>query len=208
MMGLDPMVFVVDEDASVRKSLGRLLRSVGLQVASFATAHEFLQRPPHDGPNCLVADVQMPGLDGLALQEALAATSNPIPIIFIAGYSDISTSVKAMKAGAVDFLSKPLNKQDLLDAIQQAIAKDVQARKERTSLQDVLQRVQLLTPREHEVLALVVRGLLNKQIAGALGTSEKTIKAHRASIMRKMRVQSLAHLVLLAERAGITPPPA
>jgi FixJ family two-component response regulator len=208
MMGLDPMVFIVDDDASVRESLARLLRSVGLQVERFATAHEFLQRPPHDGPNCLVADVRMPGLGGLALQEVLAGTNNPIPIIFIAGYSDISTSVKAMKAGAVDFLCKPLNKQDLLDAIQQAIAKDVQARKERASLQDVLQRVQMLTPREREVLALVVSGLLNKQIAGALGTSEKTIKAHRASIMRKMRVLSLAHLVLLAERAGITPPQA
>jgi FixJ family two-component response regulator len=205
MMGLDPMVFVVDDDASVRQSLERLLRSVGLQAESFATAYEFLQRPPHDGPNCLVADVRMPELSGLALQEVLASANNPIPIIFIASYSDISTSVKAMKAGAVDFLSKPLNEQDLLDAIQQAIAKDVQARKERASLQDALQRVQRLTPREHEVLALVVSGMLNKQIAGALGTSEKTIKAHRASIMRKMRVQSLAHLVLMAERAGITP---
>jgi FixJ family two-component response regulator len=202
MKGLDPMVFIVDDDASIRESLGRLLRSVGLQVESFATAHEFLQRSPHDGPNCLVADVRMPGPGGLALQELLAGMNNPIPIIFIAGYSDISTSVKAMKAGAVDFLAK------LLDAIQQAIAKDVQARKERASLQDVLQRVQMLTPREREVLALVVSGLLNKQIAGALGTGEKTIKAHRASIMRKMRVQSLAHLVLLVERAGIIPPQA
>jgi FixJ family two-component response regulator len=208
MKGLDPMVFIVDDDASIRESLGRLLRSVGLQVESFATAHEFLQRSPHDGPNCLVADVRMPGPGGLALQELLAGMNNPIPIIFIAGYSDISTSVKAMKAGAVDFLAKPLNQQDLLDAIQQAIAKDVQARKERASLQDVLQRVQMLTPREREVLALVVSGLLNKQIAGALGTGEKTIKAHRASIMRKMRVQSLAHLVLLVERAGIIPPQA
>jgi FixJ family two-component response regulator len=208
MMGLDPMVFIVDDDASVRRSLERLLRSVGLQAESFATAHEFLQRSPHNAPNCLVADVRMPGLSGLALQEVLAGANNPIPIIFIAGYSDISTSVKAMKAGAVDFLSKPLNERDLLDAIQQAIAKDVQARKERAAMQDVLQRVHRLTPREREVLALVVSGMLNKQIAGALGTSEKTIKAHRASIMRKMRVQSLAHLVLMAERAGITPPQA
>jgi RNA polymerase sigma factor (sigma-70 family) len=202
----EPVVFIVDDDASVRKGLERLVRSVGLRGETFASAPEFLQRAPADGPSCLVLDVRMPEVSGLALQETLATAGHPIPIIFITGHGDITMSVRAMKAGAVDFLAKPFNDQDLLEAIQEAISKDMQARKERATIQDVQGRVDMLTPRERDVLALVVAGLLNKQIAAALGTSEKTVKVHRARVMQKMQVQSVAQLVLLAEKVGLTAP--
>jgi FixJ family two-component response regulator len=208
-MEAEPVVFIVDDDASVRKSLERLVRSVGLRGETFASALEFLQclqRKPADGPSCLVLDVRMPALSGLALQEALAAAGHRLPIIFITGHGDITMSVRAMKAGAVDFLAKPFNDQDLLEAIQEALARDWQARQERSALQDIQRRVALLTQREREVLALVVAGLLNKRIAAALGTSEKTVKVHRARVMQKMQVVSVAQLVLLAEKVGLTAP--
>jgi FixJ family two-component response regulator len=206
MMEAEPMVFIVDDDASVRKSLERLVRSVGLRGETFASAPEFLKREPTDGPSCLVLDVRMPGVSGLALQEMLAAAGHRIPIIFITGHGDITMSVRAMKAGAVDFLAKPFNDQDLLEAIQEAITRDVQARKERAAIQDIQRRMALLTAREHDVMTLVVAGLLNKQIAAALGTSEKTVKVHRARVMQKMQVSSVAQLVLLAEKVGLTAP--
>jgi RNA polymerase sigma factor (sigma-70 family) len=205
-MESDPVVFIVDDDASVRKSLERLVRSVGLRGETFASAPEFLQRAATDGPSCLVLDVRMPEVSGLALQERLAAAGPRIPIIFITGHGDITMSVRAMKAGAVDFLPKPFNDQDLLETIQEAIARDRQAREVRAALQAIQQRADLLTPREREVLGLVVAGLLNKQIAAELGMSEKTVKAHRAQVMQKMQVSSLAQLVLLAQKVGLTAP--
>jgi RNA polymerase sigma factor (sigma-70 family) len=205
-MECEDVVFIVDDDASVRKSLERLVRSVGLQGRTFASAPEFLQRASPDGPSCLVLDVRMPEVSGLALQETLAATGHSIPIVFITGHGDISMSVRAMKAGAVDFLPKPFNDQDLLDAVQAAIARDRQAREERAALRAIQQRVALLTPREHDVLTLVIAGLLNKEIAAELGMSEKTVKAHRAQVMQKMHVSSVAQLVLLAEKVGLTAP--
>jgi FixJ family two-component response regulator len=202
----EDVVFIVDDDASVLKSLERLVRSVGLRPKTFASAPEFLQCAASDSPSCLVLDVRMPGLSGLALQETLAAAGHRIPIIFITGHGDVSMSVRAMKAGAVDFLPKPFNDQDLLEAIQGALARDRQAREVRAALQGIQQRIALLTPRERDVLGLVVAGLLNKQIAAELGMSEKTVKAHRAQVMQKMRVSSVAQLVLLAEKVGLTAP--
>jgi RNA polymerase sigma factor (sigma-70 family) len=206
MMEREPVVFIVDDDASVRKSLERLVRSVGLRAETFASAPEFLRRAPADGPSCLVLDVRMPGVSGLSVREVLAAAGHRIPIIFITGHGDIPTSVRAMKAGAVEFLTKPVHDRDLLDAIQEAIARDTQARKERATIRDIQRRVDTLTPREGDVLVLVIAGLLNKQIAATLGISEKTVKVHRARVMQKMQVQSVVHLVLLAERVGLTPP--
>jgi FixJ family two-component response regulator len=207
-MESEPVVFIVDDDASVRKGLERLVRSIGLRGKTFASAPEFLQCAAFDGPSCLVLDVRMPEVSGLALQETLAAAGHRIPIIFITGHGDITMSVRAMKAGAVDFLPKPFNDQDLLEAIQGAIARDRQAHEVRAALQDIQRRVALLTPRERDVLALVTAGLLNKQIAAELGMSEKTVKAHRAQVMQKMQVPSLAQLVLLAEKVGLTAPQA
>jgi RNA polymerase sigma factor (sigma-70 family) len=205
-MESEPVVFIVDDDASVRKGLERLVRSVGLRGKTFASAPEFLQCAASDGPSCLVLDVRMPGVSGLALQETLAAAGQGIPIIFITGHGDIAMSVRAMKAGAVDFLPKPFNDQELLEAIQAALARDRQAREGRAARQAIQERAARLTPREREVLGLVVAGLLNKQIAAELGMSEKTVKAHRAQVMQKMRVSSVAQLVLLAEKIGLTTP--
>lgn len=205
-MESEPVVFIVDDDASVRKGLERLVRSVGLRGKTFASAPEFLQCAASDSPSCLVLDVRMPEVSGLALQETLATAGHRIPIIFITGHGDIAMSVRAMKAGAVDFLPKPFNDQDLLEAIQEAIARDRQARQEWAVLQAIQQRTDLLTPRERDVLGLVVAGLLNKQIAAELGLSEKTVKAHRAQVMEKMQVSSVAQLVLLAEKVGLTAP--
>jgi RNA polymerase sigma factor (sigma-70 family) len=206
MIDMAPRVFIVDDDASVCRSLERLVRSVGLQAETFASAQEFLQRAPHNGPGCLVLDVRMPGLSGLGLQEALAAAHDDMPIIFITAHGDLAMSVRAMKAGAVDFLAKPFNDQDLLDAIHEAITKNLRARHARASTQEIENRLHTLTPREQEVLTLVVSGLLNKQIAAQLGTSEKTIKVHRAHIMQKMQVQSVAQLVHVVEKVDLNPP--
>jgi FixJ family two-component response regulator len=206
MTASTPVVFVVDDDASVRKSLTRVVTSAGYAVEAFASAREFLAREPFVGPCCVVLDVRMPGLTGLDLQEALAGAGHRMPIVFITGHGDISMSVKAMKGGAVDFLTKPFDVENLLDAIQRAVTKDVKDLGEEGRTAEVLERVKQLTPRETEVFALVVTGMLNKQIAGELGIAEKTVKVHRARVMEKMRAGSVAELVRLADRAGVVVP--
>ena len=202
MSSLTPMVFIVDDDPSIRKSLTRAVASAGFAVEAFASARDFLAREPFVGPCCVVLDVRMPGLSGVELQEALAGSGHRVPIIFITGHGDIAMSVKAMKAGAVDFLTKPFDVERLLDAIHRAVTKDVRDRGEARRTAEVLERVKLLTPRETEVFALVVTGMLNKQIAGELGIGEKTVKVHRARVMEKMGARSVAELVRLADRAG------
>ena len=201
-----PVVFVVDDDASVRKSLTRVMTSAGYTVETFASARDFMARAPAAGPCCVVLDVRMPGLTGLDLQEALVGAGRPIPIVFITGHGDISMSVRAMKAGAVDFLTKPFDVASLLAAIRRAVAKDARDRGEEGRTAEVLARVGRLTPRETEVFALVVTGMLNKQIAGRLGIGEKTVKVHRARVMEKMQAGSVAELVRLADRAGVVVP--
>ena len=199
-MNSDAMVFVIDDDESIREALHSLIRSVGLRVATFASAHEFLQSERPDVPACLILDVRMPGLSGLDLQRDLTEGNIHIPIIFITGHGDIPMSVRAMKAGAVEFLTKPFRDQDLLDAIQQALDRDRRARSQQADSADLRNRFHLLTPRESEVFELVVKGLLNKQIALQLGTSEITIKLHRRQVMEKMQADSLADLVRMSER--------
>jgi FixJ family two-component response regulator len=201
-----PTVFVVDDDAAVRKSLVRLLKSAGYHAESFASADEYIncwKRNPL--PGCVLLDIQMPGIDGLQLQQELINSTHGIPIIFITGHGDIPSSVKAMKAGAVDFFSKPFNDEDLLQAIREAIQRDHHVRADRAERGSVAERFATLTPREREVLELVVRGMLNKQIAAALGASEKTIKIHRGRVMEKMKVPSVADLVRAADKIGIRP---
>ncbi len=201
-----PIVFVIDDDPSVRKALGRLLRSTGYVVETFGSSEEFLQNIPDGlGPACLILDVKMPGLNGLELQNQLQKTEYVIPIVFITGHGDIPMSVKAMKKGAVDFLVKPFDEEDLLKAVQVALKKDIVDRSAMNEKQLILQRVQLLTPREYEILTYVISGMLNKQTAYELDISEKTVKAHRGRVMAKLGVDSLAELVRLAEKAGIKP---
>jgi RNA polymerase sigma factor (sigma-70 family) len=197
------MVFVVDDDASVRKSLSRLASAAGYRVQAYASPREFLARRPEPGPSCLVLDVRMPGVTGLDLQQTLASAVHEIQIIFITGHGDIPTTVKAMKAGAVDFLAKPFAGKDLLDAIQRAVAKDTRNLGAEARDDEVRSRVKRLTPRERQVLALVVTGMLNKQIASELGIGEKTVKVHRARVMEKMQAGSVAALVRLADAVGI-----
>ena len=193
-------IFVVDDDTSVRTALKRLIRSLGFTVETFDSAQAFLKHEPHDGPACLVLDIRMPGTSGIELQEQLAEAGVQIPIIFITGHGNIPMSVKAMKAGAVDFIEKPFEDQKLIDAIHTAIARSKQFRKEQAEINELQQRVDSLTPREHEVFMLVVSGMLNKQIAFDLGMSEKTVKVHRARVMQKMKAASLADLVRMAEK--------
>jgi len=202
----DAIVFVVDDDAPLRESLTNLLRSVGLRVAAFASAQEFLHSPRPDGPSCLVLDVRLPGLSGLELQQRLVEADLAMPIIFMTGYGDIPMTVQAMKAGAVEFLTKPFRDQDLLDAIHQALAHNRHARAQRAQHDALHHRYRALTPRERDVLARVVTGLLNKQIAAELGTSEAAVKVHRQHVMAKMEAGSLAELVRMADRLGIPTP--
>ena len=202
----DAVVIVVDDESAVRRSLENLIRSVGLRVEAFASAQEFLRSKRPDVPGCLVLDVRLPGLSGLDLQKRMAEAEIEIPIIFITGHADIPMTVQAMKAGAVEFLTKPFREQDLLDAIQQALERDSQAREQRAEIEGPRRRFALLTPREREVMALMVAGLLNKQIAGELGASETTVKIHRHNVMEKMGAGSLADLVRMADKLR-TPTP-
>ena len=197
------LVSVVDDDPSVRRSLARLVKGAGYRVEAFASAHEFLARPPEEGPACLLLDVRMPGLTGLDLQETLAIAAHSTSIIFITGYRDVRASVKAMKAGAVDFLTKPVDDEELLGAIERAVARASAARQEEDRVTEIRERIKTLTPREAEVFALVVTGMLNKQIAFDLGVSEKMVKVHRGRVMEKMRAGSLAELVRLADEGGV-----
>jgi FixJ family two-component response regulator len=202
----DSIVFVVDDDPSFRRSAERLIHLAGFKVQAFGSAREFLAAKRLDGPSCLVLDVRMPGLSGLDLQRELAKAGIMIPIIFVTGHGDIPMSVQAMKAGAVEFLTKPFRDKKLLDAIEQALERDRAARERQATLAGLRRYYELLTPREREVMAHVVSGMLNKQIAANLNTVEKTIKFHRAHIMEKMQAGSLAELVRMAGDLGLSPP--
>lgn len=199
-----PIVFVVDDDARVRKAVGRLLRVKGFEVAVFGSASEFLAAHDANAPGCMVLDIAMPELNGLELQQTLVERGSALPIIFLTGRADVPMCAQAMKRGAADFLTKPVDDADLLAAVRRALEQDHAARLTRAELAGFHARLASLTPREREVLEHVVSGQLNKQIAGDLGTVENTVKAHRARMMEKMQVQSVAELARLAERAGIT----
>jgi FixJ family two-component response regulator len=200
-----PIVFVVDDDASMRQALARLLQSVQLRVEVFASPQEFLQSERPNVPSCLVLDVRLPGLSGLDFQAELAKADVRIPIVFITGHGDIPMSVRAMKAGAVDFLAKPFRDQDLLDAVTAAIQRDQKRREHENAMTDLRAHFSSLTPREREIMALVASGLMSKQIAAEVGLSEITVKVHRSHLMKKMGARSVADLVRMAEALGVTP---
>ena len=204
MTNQPPIVFVVDDDSLIRDALKSLIRSVGLRVELFGSAREFMQGKRLDAPSCLVLDVRLPGESGLDLQRELAKANIHIPIIFITGHGDIPMSVKAMKAGAVEFLTKPFRDQDLLDAIQVALERDRAGRQRQAETAMLRERLELLTPREREVLPLIVSGLQNKQVAAEIGTTEGAVKVHRSQLMRKMGAGSLPELVRMAEKIGIS----
>ena len=201
-----PTVFIIDDDRGMRQAVQDLVESVGLRAESFATGGEFLARGRINNPSCLVLDVRLPQMSGLDFQNRLAESGMHIPIIFITAHGDVPMSVKALKAGAVEFLTKPFRDQDLLDAIQQALQRDRATREQQADLLDVHERYQTLTPREREVMALVVSGLLNKQIAAEIGASEATVKIHRGNMMQKMQVGSLIALIRIADKLKIFPP--
>lgn len=203
MIEMSPIVYVVDDEPSVCLALKRLLRSVGLEARTFISAQEFLNSGRPDAPGCLILDVRLPGLSGLDLQAGLAAEKIDLPVVFITGHGDIPMSVRAMKAGAIEFLTKPFREQDLLEAIQRGIEQNRNVRIQSAEMRVLQQLYALLTPREREVFPCVASGLLNKQIAAQLGTSEKTIKVHRGQIMQKMKAKSLAHLIRMAEKLGL-----
>ena len=202
----EAVIAVVDDDPSVRQGLQRLIRSVGWKAETFASAQEFLARPPTEAPSCLVLDLQLRDLSGLDLQKRMAEIGLETPIVFLTGHGNIPASVQAMKAGAVEFLTKPVDEQDLLRAIQEAIERDRRTRQQHADMRQLRDRYESLTPREQEVMRQVVSGLLNKQIAAELRITEDTVKFHRGHIMRKMRADSLADLVRMAETLGIRPP--
>ena len=203
MTAVAASVFVVDDDPSVRKSLTRVIESAGYRVQAFASAREFLNATPAPGPCCLVLDVRMPGMTGLDLQKTLAQAVHRIPVVFVTGHGDVPMTVKAMRAGAVDVLTKPLAARDLLDAIQRAVDTDTRNLGKEAHARSIDARVKTLSPRERQVFALVVTGMLNKQIAAQLGVVEKTVKVHRARVMHKMRAGSVAELVRLADEVGV-----
>ncbi len=200
MTELKPTIFIVDDDPSVRESTKLMLEGVGFNVKTFASAQEFLNAKLQEGLGCLILDVRMPGISGLDLQEKLVSAKLPLPVIFITGHGTVPMSVRAMKAGAVDFLQKPFEEQDLLEAINRAIIRQREARSEKDEVDKIQQRIKSLTPREYEVFSLLVTGMANKEIAYKLGTSERTVKAHRAQIMEKMNAGSFADLVRFAEK--------
>jgi FixJ family two-component response regulator len=197
-----PIVFVIDDDDSVRRGLERLLRSVGLEVEAFASSREFIARALPDRPACVVLDLRLPGASGLEVQETLARAGREIPIIFISGYADVASSVRALKAGAIDFLQKPFSDQALLDIVHEALTRSRESRRVKSELASIRLRFDTLTPRERDVLRLVLKGLLNKQIAAELGISEKTVKFHRGRVMEKTQAGSVAELVRQSEKLG------
>ena len=199
----EPTVYVVDDDVSVRSALERLLKSVGVTVKTFSSAQEFLDQATPEESGCLIVDLRMPGMSGLDLQDQLSARQLSLPVIFLTGYGTVPASVQAMKAGAVDFLEKPVEDQTLINAVHKALETDRQSRLIQAEIKAIRQHVASLTPREYEVLPLIISGRLNKQVAAKLGTTEKTIKVHRARILEKMQCSSLAELVRLAAKAGI-----
>jgi FixJ family two-component response regulator len=205
MIPLNSLVFAIDDDASVRKGVARLLRSAGYKSEVFASAADFLARSAHPGPSCLIVDVQMPGLNGIDLQEALIQRRRAEQLVFITGYGNIPMCARAMKAGAVDFLPKPFRADQLLQCVERALARSADERNRAAEKNRARQFLDLLTPREFEVMQLVTTGMLNKQIAGVLGTAEKTVKVHRGRVMQKLGVRSVAELVRLAQRAGVAP---
>ena len=206
MKAHDATVFVVDDDDSVRKALTRLLSSAGYRVDAYRTANDFLAHatPRPEGPACVIIDLCMPDVGGLELQGLLQAANVPLPVLFATAHGDVPSSVRAMKGGAVDFLTKPIEETELFAAVRRAVAMDDESRRTRAAQAALTQRLARLTPREHQVLSLVVTGMLNKQIAGRLGTSERTIKVHRARVMQKMEARSVADLVRIADRLGVS----
>ena len=204
MIPRNSLVFLIDDDASVRKGVSRLLRSVGYKSEAFESASDFLKREQHAGPACMIVDVRMPGINGMDLQEALIQHRRQEQLVFVTGHGDISMCAQAMKAGAVDFLSKPFRDDELLQCVERALLRSAEERLRTTERKKARELLALLTPREFEVMQLVITGMLNKQIAGELGTAEKTVKVHRGRAMQKLRVTSVAELVRLVEKAGIT----
>ena len=204
MIPRNSLVFLIDDDASVRKGVSRLLRSAGYKSEAFESASDFLKREQHAGPACMIVDVRMPGINGMDLQEALIQHRRQEQLVFVTGHGDISMCAQAMKAGAVDFLSKPFRDDELLQCVDRALLRSAEERQRTAERNNARELLALLTPREFEVMQLVITGMLNKQIAGELGTAEKTVKVHRGRAMQKLRVTSVAELVRLVEKADIT----